>query len=197
MTPVRHHIDRFLSLDNKKVLLLCSSPHSSNPLLSQIAVISWEKSSHSVVPVFINLVDIPSPSQGCVETALGNMYGLDADTIAQARQERSSFILLVSGFEQCATPTNLFIRNKMHEWPGVKVVFTISEECKQQTPCLELYFTPSSPTSPQIPDAGALSIINNTDVGMAHEANIIADNTVSLPSKYLDIVHSPSLTLNI
>lgn len=151
-------IQSFLASPTKIVLVISTPPPSAEHYLNCIALQAWEDCNHAVMPIFINLAQIDSPEEGCIEKSLMKQ-GLDQLSISQAHTERASFILLVSGFEACGAPTNMFMRNKMHEWPG-KVVFTVSPSLKQRAPCMEYYFMPCSERSLQMPAPERLECVD-------------------------------------
>lgn len=170
MPTIGSELEGFLN-STKKVLLLCTNtPSSASRLMDSIAVQSWATSNHTAVPVFINLTAVTSPASTCIEETL-LQHGLDLPTVLQAREERLSFFFLVTGFEDCGVFTNIFMRNHMYEWPGVKAIFSISQECQRNAPCINYYFLPCSRRSVHVQDSEAFEVIvidgsdNCNDIG--------------------------------
>lgn len=157
-------------------MLVVTSPVSSHShILRSIALYSsWaSRGQQKPIPVLVDLSSVKSPAETCIEEAL-SQHGLDAPTIQQARRERLTFLFLVSGFETCGVPTNIYMRNKMYEWPGAKAIFTISPECKNISPCLKYYFIPCSERSLQALDEDAFQIIEAPKVDLALSSSNIS-----------------------
>lgn len=106
----------FLASEEKRMLLLCTSPPLVPHLFAHLAMLYWNSESHSV-PVIINLSKLENASEDCVFKSLLSQ-GLTRAAIKQAKQERS-FLFLICGFEEGNVCTNVYMRSELYTWPGM------------------------------------------------------------------------------